>query len=153
MKQNVTLKLDAEILKEARVLAAERGSSVSRMLAEKLEEYLLENPAQAKAIANKVIDAARARYCVCAPVLTWAGNVRTRETNCMNGKCFVDTNILVYAHDITQGVKHERARELINSLWESGNGVLSTAGFAGAVRYGATEDCAAALVRKHQKID
>jgi len=43
----------------------------------------------------------------------------------MNGKCFVDTNILVYAHDITQGVKHERARELINSLWESGNGVLS----------------------------
>jgi predicted nucleic acid-binding protein len=44
----------------------------------------------------------------------------------MSGKCFVDTNILVYAHDITQGTKHERARELVNSLWESGDGVLST---------------------------
>ena len=44
----------------------------------------------------------------------------------MRGKCFVDTNILVYAHDITQGTKHERARELVNSLWESGDGVLST---------------------------
>lgn len=44
----------------------------------------------------------------------------------MSGKCFVDTNILVYAHDITQGVKHERARELVNRLWESGDGVLST---------------------------
>jgi predicted nucleic acid-binding protein len=44
----------------------------------------------------------------------------------MSGKCFVDTSILVYAHDITQGTKHERARELVNSLWESGDGVLST---------------------------
>ena len=42
MKQNVILKLDVEILKEARVLAAERGSSVSRMLAEKLEELVTE---------------------------------------------------------------------------------------------------------------
>jgi hypothetical protein len=39
MKQNVTLKLDSEILKEARVLAR---ISVSRMLAEKLEELVTE---------------------------------------------------------------------------------------------------------------
>ncbi|MGB7285017.1 MAG: hypothetical protein WBE13_22340 [Candidatus Acidiferrum sp.] len=38
MRRNVTLKPDAELLKEARVLAAEQGSSISRMLAEKLEE-------------------------------------------------------------------------------------------------------------------
>jgi predicted nucleic acid-binding protein len=44
----------------------------------------------------------------------------------MSGKRFVDTNILVYAHDITQGAKHGRARELVSSLWESGDGVLST---------------------------
>ena len=42
MKRNVTLKLDAEILKQARVLAAEQGSSISRMLAEKLEEVVRE---------------------------------------------------------------------------------------------------------------
>ena len=44
----------------------------------------------------------------------------------MSDKCFVDTNILVYAHDLTQGAKHERARALVQKLWDSGNGVLST---------------------------
>ena len=42
MKRNVTLKLDGEILKEARVLAAEEGSSMSQMLADKLEELVRE---------------------------------------------------------------------------------------------------------------
>lgn len=44
----------------------------------------------------------------------------------MSDKCFVDTNILVYAHDRSTGVKHSRARELVEALWDSGNGVLST---------------------------
>ena len=44
----------------------------------------------------------------------------------MSDKCFVDTNILVYAHDFTTGAKHERARALIEKLWSSGSGVLST---------------------------
>lgn len=44
----------------------------------------------------------------------------------MSDKFFVDTNILVYAHDSTQGAKHERARALLQRLWESGDGVLST---------------------------
>jgi len=42
MKTNVTLKLDVELLKQARVLAAEQGSSISRMLADKLEELVRE---------------------------------------------------------------------------------------------------------------
>lgn len=42
MKTNVTLKMDAELLKEARVLAAEEGSSISAMLAAKLEELVRE---------------------------------------------------------------------------------------------------------------
>lgn len=41
-------------------------------------------------------------------------------------KYFVDTNILLYAHDRSQGIKHERARQLIERLWASGQGVLST---------------------------
>ncbi len=44
----------------------------------------------------------------------------------MSDKRFVDTNILMYAHDLTQGAKHERARALIETLWETGDGVLST---------------------------
>ena len=42
MKTNVTLKLDADLLKEARILAAEVGSSISQMLADKLEEVVRE---------------------------------------------------------------------------------------------------------------
>ncbi len=44
----------------------------------------------------------------------------------MTEKFFVDTNILVYAHDRTAGLKHEPARQLLERLWTSGQGVLST---------------------------
>jgi predicted nucleic acid-binding protein len=44
----------------------------------------------------------------------------------MADKYFVDTNILIYAHDRSAGIKHERARQLVESLWTSGQGVLST---------------------------
>lgn len=44
----------------------------------------------------------------------------------MSDKFFVDTNIFVYAHDRAAGIKHERARALIERLWNSGEGVLST---------------------------
>src|ERR1022692_926671 len=47
-------------------------------------------------------------------------------TTCMSGnRSFVDTNILVYAHDETAGEKHHRARSLLAELWESGDGGLS----------------------------
>lgn len=38
---------------------------------------------------------------------------------------FVDTNILVYAHDVSAGVKHERAREVLEQLWATREGCLS----------------------------
>ncbi len=44
----------------------------------------------------------------------------------MPDKYFVDTNILLYAHDRSTGVKHERARQLVERLWTSGQSVLST---------------------------
>jgi predicted nucleic acid-binding protein len=44
----------------------------------------------------------------------------------MSDKYFVDTNILVYAHDRTTGVKYLRAKKLVEELWASGQGVLST---------------------------
>jgi hypothetical protein len=42
MKTNITLKLDTDILREARILAAEEGLSVSSLLAAKLEEVVRE---------------------------------------------------------------------------------------------------------------
>lgn len=44
----------------------------------------------------------------------------------MADKFFFDTNILLYAHDRSAGAKHERARQLLERLWTSGEGVLST---------------------------
>ena len=44
----------------------------------------------------------------------------------MIAKAFVDTNVLVYAYDRAAGARHERAAELIEELWDSGLGVVST---------------------------
>ena len=44
----------------------------------------------------------------------------------MSDRAFVDTNILVYAHDNTAGSKHEKARALVERLWADRSGVLST---------------------------
>jgi predicted nucleic acid-binding protein len=44
----------------------------------------------------------------------------------MSGKAFVDTNILIYAHDASDLQKHERAVKLIEKLWDERRGVLST---------------------------
>jgi hypothetical protein len=42
MKTNITLKIEAELLREARVLAAEEGTSISAMLATRLEQIVQE---------------------------------------------------------------------------------------------------------------
>jgi predicted nucleic acid-binding protein len=44
----------------------------------------------------------------------------------MSDRYFVDTNILMYAHDADAGAKHERARALIEELWRTRSGVVST---------------------------
>lgn len=49
MKTNVTLKLDADLLREARVLAAEEGQSISALLTERLEALVQERKAFDKA--------------------------------------------------------------------------------------------------------
>lgn len=38
---------------------------------------------------------------------------------------FVDSNILIYAHDLDAGVKRERAVTKLRELWDSGTGRLS----------------------------
>jgi predicted nucleic acid-binding protein len=43
----------------------------------------------------------------------------------MNGKTFVDTNVLIYAHDIDAGRKHEIAKGVIRELWNERAGLLS----------------------------
>ena len=49
IKRNVTLKLDEDLLREIRVLAAEEGRSVSALLADRLEAAVRERRAYARA--------------------------------------------------------------------------------------------------------
>jgi predicted nucleic acid-binding protein len=43
----------------------------------------------------------------------------------MKDKVFLDTNIIVYAHDRSSREKHAVAREIMDYLWESRKGVIS----------------------------
>lgn len=43
----------------------------------------------------------------------------------MSGKTFVDTNVLIYGHDVDAGAKHGAASALLRELWEERSGVLS----------------------------
>lgn len=42
MKSNITLKIEADLLREARILAAEEGTSISAMVATHLEQAVRE---------------------------------------------------------------------------------------------------------------
>ena len=43
----------------------------------------------------------------------------------MNDKTFVDTNILIYAHDVDAEAKHDVAKSVLRELWSRRTGVLS----------------------------
>ena len=44
----------------------------------------------------------------------------------MKDRVFVDSNVLIYAHDLDAGDKHLRAVEVVRGLWEHRNGIVST---------------------------
>lgn len=43
----------------------------------------------------------------------------------MIDRVFVDTNVLIYAHDLDAGMKHDRAASVVAELWEKESGVIS----------------------------
>jgi predicted nucleic acid-binding protein len=43
----------------------------------------------------------------------------------MSDKIFVDTNVLIYAHDVDAKAKHEAAKRVLHGLWNERTGVLS----------------------------
>ena len=36
----------------------------------------------------------------------------------------IDTNILVYAYDTSEGTKHDTAKQLLKQIWQNGGGVV-----------------------------
>jgi predicted nucleic acid-binding protein len=43
----------------------------------------------------------------------------------MRDRTFVDTNVLIYAHDVDAKTKHEVAKRILRELWNQRTGVLS----------------------------
>ena len=44
----------------------------------------------------------------------------------MSAKAFIDTNILIYAHDVDAAAKHDVAKRILQQLWNERAGALST---------------------------
>jgi len=44
----------------------------------------------------------------------------------MSDRTFIDTNVLIYAHDVDAIAKHQVAKEVLQELWSERTGVLST---------------------------
>jgi hypothetical protein len=102
MKANITLKFDADLLREARVLAAEEGRSVSGLLTERLEDMFASGRRSIRPVGGRWLDFGKDS--------TSIGHLPGRETNSMSDKHFVDTNILMYAHDLAAGPKMSAQR-------------------------------------------
>ena len=118
MKTNVTLKLDADLLREARG-GCRRGTSVSALLTDRLEAIVRERKAFDKARRRAL---ARLREGL---DLQWRPPSSRDELHERSSN-FVDTNILMYAHDKAAGAKHDRAKALVEELWRDRTGVIST---------------------------
>jgi predicted nucleic acid-binding protein len=43
-----------------------------------------------------------------------------------DSEVFVDTNIIVYAYDVSAGEKYHKAVEIMKEIWSSGQGIIST---------------------------
>jgi predicted nucleic acid-binding protein len=55
----------------------------------------------------------------------WVAQFASAELNSMSGRSFIDTSVLVYAHDIDAGAKHQIANTVLRELWSERTGVLS----------------------------
>src|SRR5690349_17187312 len=99
--QNITLSLPEEDLREARILAARRGTLGSRSFWPACSGKTVER--------ESGYDAARERSlarCTREQISVRAARRPGPGTTCMSGnRQFVDTNILIYAHDVTAGDK------------------------------------------------
>jgi len=56
----------------------------------------------------------------------WEEKVWFPERTFMNGNIFVDTNVMIYAHDLDAGLKRDIAVTIMEKLWEERTGVIST---------------------------
>jgi predicted transcriptional regulator len=73
MKSNVTLRIDDELVREAKILAARRGTSLSRLMAEELKQLVHRDQSYDKAMKLALKDMEK------APPLGFQGAVARDE--------------------------------------------------------------------------
>jgi len=64
----------------------------------------------------------------------------------MSDKTFADTNVLIYAHDVEAGAKHEAAKDVLRELWDV-TPTFSATGPSGILRVCYAEDIASDVQR------
>jgi hypothetical protein len=73
MKNNVTLRIEEELIREAKILAARRGTSLSRLMAEELQQLVQRDQAYDKAMKLALRDMDK------APALGFQGTATRDE--------------------------------------------------------------------------
>ncbi len=115
MGQNLTVHLDETTATKAKVLAARRSTSVSKLVAGQIERLVAEEDVYEHAQQTALAQLERGFHLGGGPM-----------PRCMTDeRVSVDTNILVYSYDADAGSKHETANSVLADLWRSRTGTLS----------------------------
>ena len=124
--KNVTITLEEEVARWARIMAAKQNTSVSRLVGELLREKMLE---------EQNYQIAMQQYLSQPPnVLKTSGRKVTRcARRFMTAKVFVDTNVLVYSRDASEPHKQAQAMAWMAHLWQHQDGQIELSGFAGVL--------------------
>src|SRR6266704_2793188 len=103
-----TLKLDRDLIREIRILAAEEDTSISALLAVHLQEIVKNRSGYDEAKKRAI---ARMRKAMISGSLLLG-----LASSSVSDKLLEDTNLLVYAYDRSAGAKHRVALELVRNI-------------------------------------
>ena len=127
--KNLTITVDDSVLEWARIEAARRGASVSRMVGDFMAEMQSREDAYERAYLAWRTDerswrAATAAVALpAAPIATAAPEPLPRDAT-----VFVDTSVLVLAEDTSAGHWHLQTLACLDHLWRERTGRVSTQG-------------------------
>ena len=109
MTENVPLRLNEAALRKARHAAVQKDQSLSAWVADLVARVTAEQDRKKGARASALRRLQKSLRLGGCPF-------RGKAPICVD-QIFVDTNILVYAHDLDAGKKHRIARDRISGLW------------------------------------
>ena len=100
-----------------------KSSSLSGLMTRLLEELVSKRDAYDQARGSITWQCLKSL--IWELVVTLAGAGRYLHEQAIKILHFLDTNVLLYAHDKSAGEKQQQAGAIVTAMWESGNGCLS----------------------------